>query len=505
MSEDKNFFGLTVLPLAIIFGVLAATASRRVRASFFFLLVVLTVATQHLDVNFISREWYRGTTRGFEFSTVDILALSVLFSSLLRPGEGRLRWYWPPGFGFVLVFFAYCCFSVAISNPQLFGLFELSKMLRGIVVFLAAAFFIQTEKELRLLIVALACTVCWQGALGLYERYHGGVFRVTGVIGDPNSLSMYLCMTAPLFVATMNSEASKKLKCVAAVALLLAIVGEVLTISRAGVATMAVVLAGVTIACLSFKLTARRVATALVALVVVVAIAAKSWHTLQARYNEATLAEEYHGKGQGRGYYLRLAQAIVRDRLFGVGLNNWSYWVSNQYGPEQGWFFVPYVGTEHWPSDVVPPGRNLDAAQAAPAHNLGALTAGELGLPGLLLFTVLWGRWFQMGASFLIRRSPELMSRMGAGFFFGCWGVFLQSLTEWVYHQTQIFFTLNMILGALSSLHWLRRAEARRPAQAAESRWDERELALAEYSFRESEGTELAHAGRFNHVTPEEG
>jgi hypothetical protein len=504
MSEDKNFLGLTVLPLAIVFGVLAATASRRVRALFFFLLVVLTVATQHLDVNFVSREWYRGTTRGFEFSTVDILALSVLFSSLLRPGESRQRWYWPPSFGFILVFFAYCRFSVAISNPQLFGLFELTKMLRGLVVFLAAALFIQTERELRLFIVALASAVCWQGLLGLYERYHEGVFRVTGVIGDPNSLSMYLCMTAPLFVATINSEASKRLKIVAAMALLFAIVGEVLTISRAGVATMAVVLVATTVACLSFKLTARRVATALVAVVIVVAIAAKSWHTLKSRYDEATLAEEYHGKGQGRGYYLRLAQAIVRDRLFGVGLNNWSYWVSNQYGPEQGWRFVPYIGTEHWPSDVVPPGRNLDAAQAAPAHNLGALTAGELGMPGLLLFTALWARWFQMGASFMIRRSPALMARMGAGFFFGCWGVFFQSLTEWVYHQTQIFFTFNMILGALASLYWLRRAKVRQPVQIPELEWDETDLAAAEYSFHESEGTEVAQVGGFNHETPEE-
>jgi hypothetical protein len=40
-------------------------------------------------------------------------------------------------------------------------------------------------------------------------------------------------------------------------------------------------------------------------------------------------------------------------------------------------------------------------AQAAPAHSLAALTVGELGIPGLVLLTVLWLRWFQMGSSFL--------------------------------------------------------------------------------------------------------
>ena len=71
--------------------------------------------------------------------------------------------------------FLYACFSVAISDPKLFGLFELSKMLRGMIVFLAAALFVRSERELRMLVVALACAVCWQGLLGLYQRYHDGV------------------------------------------------------------------------------------------------------------------------------------------------------------------------------------------------------------------------------------------------------------------------------------------------------------------------------------------
>ncbi len=490
MSEAKNFLGLTVLPAAVLCGIFAATISRRLRDLFFFLLVVLTITTQHLDVNFVSREWYRGTTRGFEFSTVDILALSVLFSSLLRPHEGQRRWYWPASFGFMLLFFGYACLSVIISDPQLFGFFELSKMARGMAVFLAAALFIRTERELRLLIVGLACTVCWQGLLALYERYHDGAFRVTGVIGDPNSLSMYLCMTAPIFVAAVTSDFSGKLKGLAALAMLLGIVGVVLTISRTGVATMAVVMLGAVAACVSVKLTARKVVLALVVTAIVTGIVVKSWHTVQSRYQEATLQEELHGKGQGRGYYLRLAKAIALDRFFGVGLNNWSYWVSNEYGPQQGWLFVPYIGTEHWPSDVVPPGRNLDAAQAAPAHNLGALTLGELGIPGLILFAALWMRWFQMGASFLWPRLTDPMYRMGAGFFFASWGIFLQSLTEWVYRQTQIFFTFNMILGALASLYWIKCRSQRPLAQfELEPPWEEAERGLAEFSYLPTEGT----------------
>jgi len=74
--------------------------------------------------------------------------------------------------------------------------------------------------------------------------------------------------------------------------------------------------------------------------------------------------------------------------------------VSNKYVPT--WHrFVPYRGSDHVPSDIIPPESNVDEAQAAPAHNLGALTLGELGIPGLALFAIIWLRWFQMGGSFL--------------------------------------------------------------------------------------------------------
>lgn len=467
MSEYKDLIGLTALPLAVLCCIVAASLSRRLRDLFFVLLVVLTPFTWRLDVNFVSREWYRGSTRGFEFSTVDILALSILFSSLLRPHPGQKRWYWPASLGFMLLYLLYACFSVALFDPKLFGLFELSKLLRGMAVFLAAAMYLRTTRELRLLVVALACAVCWQSGFGLYQRYYEGTYRVGGSLMDPNSLSMYLCMVCPIFVAALSSDVSKWIKRICAAALLFGGVGVILTISRAGVAAMVTVLLGAAIACISFsELTPKKVSVYLAVALIATGIFAKAWKTLEERYDEASLSQEYDtsAKAQGRGYYLLIARTIAADRWLGVGLNNWSYWVSNKYGPMLGWHFVPYIDTEQYPSDRVPSGRsNLDAAQAAPAHNLGALTLGELGIPGLIIFTLVWLRWFQMGASFLHKRLRPLEYRLGIGFFFACWGIFLQSLTEWAYRQTPIFFTFNIILGALASIYHFKN---RRPARA---------------------------------------
>jgi hypothetical protein len=85
-----------------------------------------------------------------------------------------------------------------------------------------------------------------------------------------------------------------------------------------------------------------------------------------------------------------------------------------------------------------------------------------LGIPGLFLFALVWLRWFQMGSVFLWPRKSDAMRRMGAGIFFGTCGIFLQSITEWVYHQTQINLTFYAMLGTLAALYWIRKQNLKR-------------------------------------------
>ena len=177
------------------------------------------------------------------------------------------------------------------------------------------------------------------------------------------------------------------------------------------------------------------------------------------RYGQATLEEEYlDDQVEGRGVYLRWASAILDDHFLGVGLNNWSYWVSKRYGPESGFSYEDYDDIQTSPDKADLPSYRY----AAPAHNLAALTAGELGVPGLCLFGLVWLRWFRMGVGFLRRRSDDPMHLLGTGIFFSVCGIFLQSITEWVYRQTVIFFTFHVLVGTLASLYHRKRQEARR-------------------------------------------
>ena len=458
--ELKDLAALFLMAVAISGGVVATCLSQRARAAAFFLLILASAFTDRVDVNFVTRYWYRAATRGFEISLVDILAISLLISSLLLPRPGHRRWFWPASLGAMIIYFLYCCFSVAISEPKLFGLFELSKILRGILVFLAAAVYVQTERELRLLVLALGCAICFQGVLALKHRYVNGVYRVTGSLLDPNSLSMYLCTTAPVFFAAAASNFPKYLRKFCLLCSGITAVTILLTISRAGIPIFALVALGATMACASFRITFKKTAAVFLVCLALGGMVYKSWDTLKVRYGQASLKEEYLGEQfENRGSYLRQAWAILQDRFFGVGLNNWSYWVSEVYGPQLGIFYEAYPNTSDAPSkDAVG-----SFTFAPPAHSLMALTAGELGWPGLMIFLLVWLRWFQMGASFLRPRSPEAMHRLGVGFFFSTCGIFLQSQTEWTYRQTHIFYTFNVLLGALASLYYVKGQAARTP------------------------------------------
>ena len=215
---------------------------------------------------------------------------------------------------------------------------------------------------------------------------------------------------------------------------------------------------GTTLFCVSWRITIKKVAIVGVVILGLAGMLARSWDTLVARYSEATLESEYLENNQGRGYYLRLARAIIGDNPMGVGLNNWSYWVSKEYGARLGTRYADYDSLENVPDKENAPADNY----AAPAHSLLALTIAELGIPGLIIFALLWLRWFYLGAAFLWKRSPVPSRQVAVGIFFGTWGVFLQGITEWTYRQTHILFTLHILLGVLASLLWLKRQEKRR-------------------------------------------
>src|SRR5437588_12944328 len=160
------------------------------------------------------------------------------------------------------------------------------------IALMEAALFVRSERELRMLLLELVSAVCLEAVLAMKPKLILHVERATGTLDHANSLSMYLCMTAPLFVAAINSSFPKYIRYFSTVCLGLAAIGIVLTISRAGIPVFALVTLGATVVCMTWRITIKKVlgtATVLVGIGVLLAVAGQD---LIERFTDTSLKDE---------------------------------------------------------------------------------------------------------------------------------------------------------------------------------------------------------------------
>src|SRR5205814_10729413 len=115
---------------------------------------------------------------------------------------------------------------------------------------------------------------------------------ITRTFVHPNSLSMYLCMTVPLFVSVTTARFPALVRYAAGIAIGVAAIAEILTFSRAGVPIFAFVVLGAGAVCASLRLTLKKVAVVMLAMIGVLLLMFKYWSGLRERYNEATFQQE---------------------------------------------------------------------------------------------------------------------------------------------------------------------------------------------------------------------
>lgn len=464
--ETKHILALILFVAFGSAGFFLTLVSQRMRDIALFGLTFGAVLIERMNVTFLGEYWYRGTSRGFELSAIDIVPLCLIVATVLLPRYERGRFYWPAGLGFMIAYFAFCCVNVANASPQLYGGWELAKMARGILVLVGAALFIRGRRELQVVVLALCCAVLLEGGNALEQRLFKGVFRPPGTLDHENTLSTYVCMVAPVLVAATMANWSKWLRWFAGLSLIAAVGTEFLTLSRMGIPVFAVVTIGTALMCTSWRITKRKVAIVCTIGAAVAVLLGYSWNGLKARFAQSNIEEELTSSHavETRGVYWHIAFTIIDDHPRGVGLNNWSYYVSKTYGPELGYAYTDYDDIKWTPTKD----EARETVLAPAADSLPALTIGEIGIGGLVVFLLVWLRWLQMGVTFLRRRlNADPMHRLGIGFLFGAIGIFLQSATEWTYKQTAVMFTCHVMMGALASLYYARRhAKAPETAQA---------------------------------------
>lgn len=428
--------------LVALAGIPAATALchfiPRFRHALFVAMIWCTAEPDLVGINFLSREFYRAMTRGIEISLADICSISLAFVFLFDP-KTRVRWLPPLSWCFaaymLVAVLSWMSAAPSLQVPEgaatvpyplfetsLYPLFEITKILRGILLFWVVYQYGRDENNIPVVVTAVGITAAYLAFIVLYDRYALGINRVKATLGHPNTLATYMAMVATfLFAFALSAERWIKsflilLPCG------LAGLCVLMTISRGGLMAMAFGMA--LVFCLlilrniSFKNGVLVLAGALAG-TVMLAMAAD---TLMNRFfgeQDAEADIEYRGK------YNAEARLMAEEHFFGVGPGNFSAWSWNGYAET--------VDPE------LPPGT--------PPHNLWFLTLGELGWPGLACFILLWLRYYRLVVpSCLLGRSGLLHTAVVAATCATLAG-HLQNALQLGFRQSPLFFLNHLFLG----------------------------------------------------------
>lgn len=418
---DKELIAGVLLALGAVAlsGAVAVFPSlRRVYLCLFFLSPFKVV-----DINFVSRENYRGWVRGFEIGSFDMLLVALLASVLLGWRDHRPRFL--PALSIPIAIYVVAVVASAFGAfVPLYSAFGLLKILRYAVAFWVITNAVRDETDLRWVVWALVAAAALQASDAIRD-YLKGVYRVRAVFDHPNTLAMYLNMLLPLLLSLLLNLRSRWQW------VYLGVFGigagaVVLTLSRG--AWISLGLATLVVLPVSFALRFRPGKLGIVGLMVLLAIPPG---ILAVQKMVRRIREAPESSGEARVMFNRVARQMARDHTFGVGINNYSYGTDEPYSE-------PFAG-------------GLD--QGGLCHNLYFITLGETGWAGVLALGGILVAAYTHVVRFLLRSLHEdLRSVFQLGWLGGLITVTFQSTLEWAMLQTSLAMTFYGLLAVSSAV-----------------------------------------------------
>ena len=176
------------------FGGWLATRRNWQRGVFSLMLVLTAVRPGNFMLMIGSIETYRGHTKGFEISLIEVFALALIFAVRSTPVPGRAKL--PPGLGLYLLWCGIGLVSAAGSYEPLYSLMSACRFLKGALTFTGAALYLRDEEDLRWPLGALAGAVFHQSLLCLKMRLLDGSWQVKGWFEHQNPMAMWCYMSA---------------------------------------------------------------------------------------------------------------------------------------------------------------------------------------------------------------------------------------------------------------------------------------------------------------------
>jgi O-antigen ligase len=443
--DAKYLVFYLALTLGVPAGTLACIFWPRIRRLLVVVMIWSTCLPDQLGINFLSREFYRSMTRGLEITVADLLGIILSLSMILKARNVRFK-FAPPLTG---LFWIYLSIAIAtwiategslpipsaaelpypFFETSLYPFFEITKILRGLLIYLVIVNYVRTPRDARDIILGVLLSALWVAWVALSDRYLHGVHRVRATLGHANSLATYMAMLGSF--AFVYLAAARKLMHKGLYAFILGatLITVILTISRGGIIALA------TGICLGYLLFIRQWIKPLNLLISLAGIITAGFVFYIAA---DTLAQRFFGDQDARedmeyrALYNAEARSMAADHPLGVGLGNFSAWSWNGYAEQV--------------SPDLPPGT--------PPHNIWYHTLGETGWPGLLVFAFIWVRFALLSTTILRAQRTDPLITLAIACLIAIIVMHVQSLCQLVYRQSPIYMMTRIFMGVVVAVRF---------------------------------------------------
>jgi hypothetical protein len=266
-----------------------------------------------------SVELYRGHTKGFEGSLLEVVAIALLVA---RWREKSADFRWVPGWAWLwLLHCGAATLSVLAAPNPTYAWMAAWKFTSAVVILAAGWNTVRDDEDMRWLGRGVAATLIVQACVVMKMRYVDGFYQVRGWFEHQNPLAMWAYMLGlPLFALAMAPVSAKDTRWYGAgfLAAGLVVYGS---LSRAALAVFAVGTVGVAGWSLVLdKFTAKRVRVIGVMAGLGMLGLPLVLDTVVARFND----EGNQASGETRDVMNLAARAMVRDSFIGIGWNNFA-------------------------------------------------------------------------------------------------------------------------------------------------------------------------------------
>ncbi len=421
--------------LGVPIGTSLAIRYEKIEKIVFFLMIFFTVET--VTINFVSREFYRGTSRGFEIGLVD-LAMLVIWQVMKRRNDLFPKLEKPPGTALYLTFFFFCWVSIINSAPGyvVHSYFEIWKMVRMYAYFYVIYNYINSWEKIELLMKIIGIIIIYIGVIVLKQKYIDGMYQNAGPFPHQNSLVMYLIVFGSVVFAYFLNRRDVKLWYWIFV-FGMAAISVISTLSRAGILIFLISSAIVWFYSFVQEFTMKKVGITLLLLVIAIAGVLKAMDSIVERFQ--TAPEE---SGLTRVILAKTAVKMANDKFFGIGLNNFGVKVNPPY--EYGAEIYPYLHR-----GKIPP-EDFEEKNAL-VETAYLSIAAETGWHNLIVYLVFLFYFLFMNFSNMkiLRFHPYQF--FSIGLMGGLIGIYLESTLEWVLRQTNNFYQLMMMFAVIAA------------------------------------------------------